>query len=71
MCTYTCIAIPQRLFIYKCSWPYPISADGVTVNTGKVIEADIKASNGVIHKIDHVLIPVRVAFWLGTGIGKK
>jgi len=48
-----------------------VNADGVTVNTGKVIEADIKASNGVIHKIDHVLIPVRVAFWLGTGIGKK
>jgi uncharacterized surface protein with fasciclin (FAS1) repeats len=30
---------------------------GVTVNNANVIEADIMATNGVIHAIDHVLIP--------------
>lgn len=31
--------------------------DGVTVNGAKVIKADVKASNGIIHVIDTVLIP--------------
>lgn len=31
--------------------------DGVTVNGAKVISADVKASNGVIHVIDTVLMP--------------
>ncbi len=31
--------------------------DGVTVNGAKVITADVKASNGVIHVIDTVLLP--------------
>ena len=31
--------------------------DGVTVNGAKVVTADIKASNGVIHVIDTVLLP--------------
>lgn len=31
--------------------------DGVTVNGAKVISADIKASNGIIHVIDTVLLP--------------
>ncbi len=30
---------------------------GVTVNNANVVKADIKASNGVIHEIDNVLIP--------------
>jgi uncharacterized surface protein with fasciclin (FAS1) repeats len=30
---------------------------GVTVNDAKVIKTDIKASNGIIHVIDKVLIP--------------
>jgi uncharacterized surface protein with fasciclin (FAS1) repeats len=30
---------------------------GVTVNNAKVIKADVKASNGVIHAIDTVLLP--------------
>jgi uncharacterized surface protein with fasciclin (FAS1) repeats len=30
---------------------------GITVNKSKVIKADIKASNGVIHVIDTVLLP--------------
>ncbi|AFY49277.1 secreted/surface protein with fasciclin-like repeats [Nostoc sp. PCC 7524] len=30
---------------------------GVTVNDAKVIKADIKASNGVIHAIDQVILP--------------
>ncbi len=31
--------------------------DGVTVDGAKVVKADVMASNGVIHVIDHVLIP--------------
>lgn len=30
---------------------------GVTVNNANVVKADIKASNGVIHEIDNVLMP--------------
>jgi uncharacterized surface protein with fasciclin (FAS1) repeats len=30
---------------------------GVTINDSKVVKADIKASNGVIHVIDTVLLP--------------
>jgi len=33
------------------------SSNGVTINGAKVIQADIAASNGVIHVIDTVLIP--------------
>jgi uncharacterized surface protein with fasciclin (FAS1) repeats len=33
------------------------TADGVTVNGAKVIQADVKTSNGVIHAIDAVLLP--------------
>ncbi|MEM2906810.1 MAG: fasciclin domain-containing protein [Candidatus Odinarchaeota archaeon] len=30
---------------------------GVTVNDAKVVKADIKADNGVIHVIDKVILP--------------
>jgi uncharacterized surface protein with fasciclin (FAS1) repeats len=30
---------------------------GVTVNAAKVVKADVKASNGIIHVIDKVLLP--------------
>ena len=33
------------------------TADGVTVNGAKVIQADVVTSNGVIHAIDAVLLP--------------
>lgn len=33
------------------------SGGGVTVNGAKVVAADVKASNGVIHAIDTVLMP--------------
>ena len=33
------------------------TANGVTVNDAKVIQADVMASNGVIHAIDVVLLP--------------
>lgn len=33
------------------------TADGVTVNGAKVIQADVVASNGVIHVIDTVIVP--------------
>ncbi|AFZ03659.1 fasciclin domain-containing protein [Calothrix sp. PCC 6303] len=32
-------------------------ATGVTVNDAKVVQADVKASNGVIHVIDNVILP--------------
>jgi uncharacterized surface protein with fasciclin (FAS1) repeats len=33
------------------------TADGVTVNGAKVVQADVAASNGVIHVIDAVILP--------------
>jgi uncharacterized surface protein with fasciclin (FAS1) repeats len=30
---------------------------GVTVNDAKVVQPDIKASNGIIHVIDNVILP--------------
>ncbi|RYF67126.1 MAG: fasciclin domain-containing protein [Comamonadaceae bacterium] len=33
------------------------TAGGVTVNGAKVVAADVKASNGVIHAVDTVLMP--------------
>jgi len=33
------------------------TADGVTVNGARVVEADLDASNGVVHVIDQVLLP--------------
>ena len=33
------------------------SSTGVTVNDAKVVQPDIKASNGVIHVIDQVILP--------------
>ena len=33
------------------------TADGVTVNGAKVVQADVMASNGVIHVIDTVILP--------------
>jgi uncharacterized surface protein with fasciclin (FAS1) repeats len=32
-------------------------ATGVMVNDAKVVQADVKASNGVIHVIDNVILP--------------
>ncbi|QPH56065.1 fasciclin domain-containing protein [Pontivivens ytuae] len=38
--------------------PLEIDAtDGVTVNTASVVQADVQASNGVIHVVDAVIIP--------------
>jgi len=49
-----------------------VGSSGVKVNNANVIKTDIQATNGVIHKIDHVLIPVRVGLWLRLGgIGKR
>jgi len=50
-----------------------VGSNGVYANNGKVVQADLQASNGVIHKIDHVLIPRRVATWLRGfgGVGRK
>ncbi|XP_069138917.1 transforming growth factor-beta-induced protein ig-h3-like [Argopecten irradians] len=46
-----------------------VSGDSVLINNGKVLSADIAATNGVVHLIDHVLVPRR---YLGSAIfGKK
>ncbi|OWF49273.1 Transforming growth factor-beta-induced protein ig-h3 [Mizuhopecten yessoensis] len=46
-----------------------VSGSSVYANNAKVTKADINASNGVVHIIDHVLIPLR---YLGSAIfGKK
>jgi uncharacterized surface protein with fasciclin (FAS1) repeats len=34
-----------------------VTGDVVMVNDAKVVKADVKASNGVIHVIDSVLMP--------------
>jgi len=40
----------------------------VSINNNiKVTTADISTTNGVVHVIDHVLIPARVALWLRFG----
>lgn len=36
-----------------------VSPVGVLVNTSKVVQADVQASNGVIHVIDKVMLPPR------------
>ncbi|XP_069115669.1 transforming growth factor-beta-induced protein ig-h3-like [Argopecten irradians] len=36
-----------------------VSGDSVKINNGNVIKADISATNGVVHIIDHVLLPRR------------
>jgi len=42
---------------------------GVLINhVATVTAADISVTNGVVHVIDHVLIPRRVAAWLQTGV---
>jgi uncharacterized surface protein with fasciclin (FAS1) repeats len=38
-----------------------VGGQGVTFNRSKVVMADVKASNGVIHAIDTVLLPPSVA----------
>ncbi|NLX06576.1 MAG: fasciclin domain-containing protein [Phycisphaerae bacterium] len=35
--------------------------DGLAISGAKVTEADIEADNGVIHVIDHVIMPAHVA----------
>jgi uncharacterized surface protein with fasciclin (FAS1) repeats len=37
-----------------------VQASGITINNAKVVKADIVASNGVIHSIDKVLMPMPV-----------
>jgi len=54
-----------------------VDNNGVSINNAKVTTADIQATNGVIHKIDDVLIPIRTGFWVRAkcnnwfgGVGK-
>jgi uncharacterized surface protein with fasciclin (FAS1) repeats len=42
------------------------SGGGVAVGDAMVVTADVPASNGVIHSIDHVLLPPTVATALGV-----
>ncbi|KAK3082778.1 hypothetical protein FSP39_005137 [Pinctada imbricata] len=45
------------------------SSSGVMVNNAHVTQADISATNGVVHVIDHAIVPPR--YLLSTIIGKK
>lgn len=46
-----------------------VGNSGVTINhAATVTQADISTTNGVVHVIDDVLIPIRVRVWLRTGI---
>lgn len=48
----------QKITADSLNGPLSIDGtDGVTVNGANVVSADIKASNGVIHVIDRVLLP--------------
>jgi len=48
-----------------------VNNGGVMVGQGRVIAADIQAKNGVIHKIDRVLIPRSIQQWLASNnVGK-
>lgn len=46
-----------------------VSDAGVVVNNGSVVNADIQASNGVIHVVNRVLIPEAVQQQLATQLG--
>ena len=49
-----------ELYMHNCWFTL---GHGVTVNlNGHVTKADISATNGVVHIIDHVLIPSRHLF---------
>ena len=48
-------------FIFVCM----VTAHGVYVNTAHVVKTDIAATNGVVHLIDHVLVPSRYLHSLG------
>jgi transforming growth factor-beta-induced protein len=62
---------PQSIDSHDDRVRIEVHRDGrVEVNNNDVVQADILATNGVIHKIDGVLIPTRVGIWLrlpGTG----
>ena len=48
------------MLIMQCGRWSPLSIDGtmgVMVSGAKVMTADVKASNGIIHVIDKVLLP--------------
>ncbi|GFN75083.1 transforming growth factor-beta-induced protein ig-h3 [Plakobranchus ocellatus] len=47
-----------------------VDSSDVSINNAKVTTADISVTNGVVHKIDHVLIPIRVGIWLRFNNGK-
>lgn len=44
-----------------------VHGDRIEVNNGVVQQTDIQATNGVVHTIDKVLIPIRVGIWLRFG----
>ncbi|MGF1515932.1 MAG: fasciclin domain-containing protein [Elainellaceae cyanobacterium] len=46
-----------------------VSDSGVVVNNASVTQADISASNGVIHQINRVLIPASLQQQLATQLG--
>ena len=62
-----------RLSISKTDLGVLLNANGTSVtnagNGAKVVVADVEASNGIVHVIDRVLVPVSTASALGNTIG--
>ena len=51
------ISMPSADTLQGSSLTFTADDSGVMVNSAKVVQADVSASNGVIHVIDSVLLP--------------
>ena len=60
----------QRWICYRNGLYFVLGTNGVYINgRAHVTQADISATNGIVHIIDHVLIPSRYLF--SAILGKK
>jgi len=61
--------VPHSIDSHQDRLRISVSSSGVRINNvATVTTADISVTNGVVHVIDHVLIPLRVVVWLSTGV---
>jgi uncharacterized surface protein with fasciclin (FAS1) repeats len=47
---------PGELRPIQCEWPVERGRDGVRIGLARIIDADIEASNGIVHAVDAVLL---------------
>jgi hypothetical protein len=47
---------PGQLHPIQCEWTVERGADGVRVGQARIVDPDIKASNGIVHAVDTVLL---------------